>query len=68
MQVHTVPIHDRFGLIEVKCELTLITDEQRYNANGFPRSYIIDKDIDGTRWPKSEQVARCGNSVPPPFA
>lgn len=117
--MHTVPTHDRFGLTEVKCEPTLITDDQRYNAwccarlmdefsdepddshlfpaprpqfiqvgeymvvdicmrmleprelynaNGFPRSYIIDQDIDGTRWPKSEQVARCGNSVPPPFA
>lgn len=117
--MHTVPTHDRFGLTEVMCEPTLITDDQRYNAwccarlmdefsdepddrhlfpaprpqfiqvgeymvvdicmrmleprelynaNGFPRSYIIDQDIDGTRWPKSEQVARCGNSVPPPFA
>lgn len=119
VQVYTVQIHDRFGFTEVKCELTLITDGQRYNAwccarlmdeysdepddshlfpvprpqfiqfgeymvvdicmrmleprelynaNGFPCSYIIDQDIDGTRWPKSEQVARCGNSVPPPFA
>lgn len=30
------------------------TSSELYNANGFPRSYIIDKDIDGTRWPKSE--------------
>ncbi|EPD3668476.1 TPA: hypothetical protein ACNH39_002172 [Serratia marcescens] len=46
----------------------LLTDDQCYNATRFPRSYIIDQDIDGIRWPKSEQVARCGNSVPPPFA
>lgn len=30
--MHTVPTHDRFGLTEVKCEPTLITDDQRYNA------------------------------------
>lgn len=117
--MHTVPTHDRFGLVEARCEVEPLTDELRYsawwcarlmedfsdepddshlfpverpqhirvgdyvvvdicmrmleprelyNANGFPRSYIIDKDIDGTKWPKSEQVARCGNAVPPPFA
>lgn len=48
--------------------MRMLEPRELYNANGFPRSYIIDKDIDGTRWPKSEQVARCGNSVPPPFA
>lgn len=30
--------------------------------------YIIDKDYTGKQYPKSEQVARCGNAVPPPFA
>lgn len=48
--------------------MRMLEPRELYNANGFPRSYIIDKDIDGTRWPKSEQVARCGNAVPPPFA
>jgi len=48
--------------------MRMLEPRELYNANGFPRSYIIDQDIDGTRWPKSEQVARCGNSVPPPFA
>jgi DNA (cytosine-5)-methyltransferase 1 len=48
--------------------MRMLEPRELYNANGFPRSYIIDKDIDGTKWPKSEQVARCGNAVPPPFA
>ncbi|CUY45247.1 DNA (cytosine-5-)-methyltransferase [Serratia marcescens] len=48
--------------------MRMLEPRELYNANGFPSSYIIDQDIDGTRWPKSEQVARCGNAVPPPFA
>lgn len=48
--------------------MRMLIARELYNASGFPRDYIIDRDIDGTLWPKSEQVARCGNAVPPPFA
>ncbi|HDL6971062.1 TPA: DNA cytosine methyltransferase [Yersinia enterocolitica] len=48
--------------------MRMLIARELYNASGFPPDYIIDRDIDGTIWPKSEQVARCGNAVPPPFA
>ncbi|HHX8939447.1 TPA: DNA cytosine methyltransferase [Yersinia enterocolitica] len=48
--------------------MRMLIARELYNASGFPPDYIIDRDIDGTLWPKSEQVARCGNAVPPPFA
>ncbi|EKN6008647.1 DNA cytosine methyltransferase [Yersinia enterocolitica] len=48
--------------------MRMLIARELYNASGFPPDYIIDRDIDGTIWPKSEQVARCGNPVPPPFA
>ena len=37
-------------------------------ANGFPVDYRIERDYTGTVYPKTKQVARCGNAVPPPFA
>ncbi len=48
--------------------MRMLIARELYNASGFQPDYIIDRDIDGTLWPKSEQVARCGNAVPPPFA
>ena len=32
----------------------------KFRAQGFPESYIIDRDADGRSYPKSAQVARCG--------
>lgn len=46
----------------------MLQPHELYNAQGFPPDYIIDHDYTGTAYPKSKQVARCGNSVPPPFA
>ncbi|KIL46953.1 DNA (cytosine-5-)-methyltransferase [Jeotgalibacillus alimentarius] len=74
--LHTIPTKDRFGLITVKGENYQITDigmrmlqpHELFKAQGFPIEYIIDKDYKGKRYPKSAQVARVGNSVPPPFA
>ncbi|MBM7577687.1 DNA cytosine methyltransferase [Jeotgalibacillus terrae] len=74
--LHTIPTKDRFGLITVKGENYQITDigmrmlqpHELFKAQGFPIDYIIDKDYKGKRYPKSAQVARVGNSVPPPFA
>lgn len=48
--------------------LRMLTPKELYAANGFPADYIIDKDCDGKTYGKTNQVARCGNAVPPPFA
>lgn len=48
--------------------LRMLTPRELYRANGFPDDYIIDRDFTGKPYPRCEQVARCGNAVPPPFA
>ena len=66
---------DRFGLVEVfgtphriiDIGLRMLTPRELFDAQGFPHSYIIDRDADGRAYPRSEQVARCGNAVCPPI-
>ena len=48
--------------------LRMLSPRELYAANGFPADYIIDRDYMGNEYKKSQQVARCGNAVPPPFA
>lgn len=48
--------------------LRMLTPRELYNAMGFPTDYIIDRDYLGKPYPKSKQVARCGNAVCPPMA
>lgn len=72
----TVTTRDRFGLVTihgvdyqiVDIGMRMLEPHELFAAQGFPLSYIIDRDADGRPYPKHEQVARCGNSVPPPFA
>ena len=72
----TVTSHDRFGLVTVHgadyqivdIGLRMLEPRELYNCQGFPEDYIIDRDFEGNEYPRSEQVARCGNAVPPPFA
>lgn len=74
--LHTITTKDRFGLVTVRGENYRIADigmrmlqpKELYAGQGFPSNYIIDRDIEGKAYPKTEQVARCGNAVPPPFA
>lgn len=74
--IHTIPTKDRFGLVTVYGEDHMIVDigfrmlepHELFPSQGFPREYIINRDYTGKPYPKTEQVARCGNSVPPPFA
>jgi DNA (cytosine-5)-methyltransferase 1 len=74
--LHTIPTKDRFGLVTVAGQNYRIVDigmrmlqpHELFKAQGFPDSYIIDRDHQGNLYPKTQQVARCGNSVPPPFA
>lgn len=67
--------HDRFGLVQVMGSefgisdigLRMLTPRELFDAQGFPHDYIIDRDADGNEYPRSEQVARCGNAVCPPI-
>lgn len=36
-----------------------------FRAQGFSDDYIIEHDDKGKPYPKTAQVARCGNAVPP---
>lgn len=70
----TVTTKDRFALVTIHGEKYVITDirmrmlspRELFNAQGFPGDYIIDHDADGHAYPRSKQVARCGNAVTPP--
>ena len=48
--------------------LRMLTPAELYRAMGFPADYIIDHDYTGKPYPKTQQVARCGNAVCPPMA
>lgn len=72
----TITTKDRFAVVTVHGEEYVITDirmrmlqpRELFNAQGFPHDYVIDTDADGRPYPKSKQVARCGNAVTPPVA
>lgn len=74
--LHTITGRDRFGLVTVNGVDHVIVDigmrmlqpHELFKAQGFPEHYIIDRDASGKPMTKTAQVARCGNSVPPPFA
>jgi DNA (cytosine-5)-methyltransferase 1 len=74
--LHTLTTKDRFGLVTVHGEeykivdigMRMLTPRELFRAQGFPDSYIIDRDADGKRITKTQQVAKCGNSVCPDLA
>jgi hypothetical protein len=76
--LHTVTTKDRFGLVIVTIAgedyvivdigMRMLTPRELFNAQGFPPTYIIDRDAEGRPMTKTSQVARCGNSVSPPVA
>ncbi|TCL40007.1 DNA (cytosine-5)-methyltransferase 1 [Anaerospora hongkongensis] len=74
--MHTVTTKDKFGLVTIHGENYQIVDigmrmlepRELFNAQGFPEDYIIDRDCDGKKYSKADQVARCGNAVPPQFS
>lgn len=74
--LHTVTTKDRFGLVTVEGQdyqivdigMRMLQPHELFAAQGFPSNYIIDKDFEGNVYPKTAQVARCGNAVPPPFS
>lgn len=74
--LHTITTKDRFGIVTVQGEAYRIVDigmrmlspRELYRAQGFPENYVIDRDAYGRPITKTEQVAKCGNSVCPPIA
>lgn len=45
--------------------LRMLSPRELYDAMGFPHDYIIDKDSNGNKIKRADQVARCGNAVCP---
>lgn len=45
--------------------MRMLTPRELFSAQGFPRSYVIDRSVNDKPATKTEQVARCGNSVCP---
>lgn len=74
--LRTITSKDRFGIVTVAGQdyqiidigMRMLTPRELFRAQGFPEEYIIDHDYTGKKYPKTEQVARCGNAVPPMFA
>ncbi|HFQ5435251.1 TPA: DNA cytosine methyltransferase [Vibrio vulnificus] len=74
--IGTVTTKDRFGLVTVFGEqyqlidigMRMLEPHELFAAQGFPSDYKITHNSEGKKISKSSQVARCGNSVPPPVA
>ncbi len=74
--MHTLTTKARMGLVTVEGEEYVIADigmrmlqpRELYRAQGFSDTYIIDRDADGNKITKTDQVRMCGNSVCPPMA
>lgn len=54
--------------IVVDIGMRFLDPTELFPAQGFPEDYIIDRDYTGKKYPKTKQIARCGNSVCPPLA
>jgi DNA (cytosine-5)-methyltransferase 1 len=69
---------DRFGLVTVDIDgqtfaiadigMRMLTPRERFRAQGFPDSYVIDRRVDGSPITATVQGSCCGNSVCPPLA
>lgn len=74
--IHTITTKDRFGLVVVRGKdykiadigLRMLTARELFNGMGFPKSYIIEHDYTGKKYPTTQQKARCGNAVVPALA
>lgn len=76
----TITTKDRFGLVNVEINvqgekyaiadifLRMLKPEELKLMQGFPKDYIINRDIRWKPYPIKEQVARIGNSVVPVMA
>lgn len=74
--INTIVSRDRFGLVYVHgtpyqiidIGMRMLEPHELFAAQGFPLNYILDRDAYGNVYSKKDQVARCGNSVPPQFS
>lgn len=76
--LHTDTTKDRFGLVTVDIDgqtyaiadigMRMLTPRERFRAQGFPDSYVIDRRPDGSPITATVQGSCCGNSVCPPLA
>lgn len=76
--LHTDTTKDRFGLVTVDIDgqtyaiadigMRMLTPRERFRAQGFPDTYIIDRRPDGSTLSAKVQGSCCGNSVCPPLA
>lgn len=74
--IDTIPTHDRFGFVAIQgvdyqivdIGLRMLEPKELYGCQGFTDDYIIDRDYAGKKYPRSEQVKRCGNAVCPPIS
>jgi DNA (cytosine-5)-methyltransferase 1 len=74
--LHTDTAKPRFGLVMIYGELYEIVDigmrmltvRERFRANGFPDTYIIDVEVNGKPITAEQQGRCCGNAVCPPMA
>ncbi|KVO95523.1 DNA methyltransferase [Burkholderia ubonensis] len=74
--LHTVPTHDRFGLVTIHGEdyaivdigMRMLTPRELARAQGFPDNYVLDPVVNGKPLSKSAQVRMIGNSVCPDVA
>ncbi len=72
----TITTKDRFGLVNVIINISgekyivkdiflrMLKPEELKLMQGFPKDYIIDRDIEWKKYPIKEQVARIGNRMP----
>lgn len=74
--IDTIVSRDRFGIVTIEgtdyqiidIGMRMLEPKELYAAQGFPLDYKIEFDVNGLKYSKAKQVARCGNSVPPQFA
>lgn len=72
----TVTTKDRFAVVTVAGTAYAIVDigmrmlvpRELFRAQGFPKNYVIDPEVNGKPLTKTAQVHKCGNAVPPPFS
>jgi DNA (cytosine-5)-methyltransferase 1 len=72
----TITTKPRFGLVTiagtdyaiVDIGMRMLAPRELFRGQGFPDSYIIDRDADGVPFTLTAQQKMCGNSVCPPLA
>jgi DNA (cytosine-5)-methyltransferase 1 len=76
--MHTLTTKGRFSLVTVTIAgetyavtdigMRMLTPREQFRAQGFPETYQIDRQADGSPLTITEQTRMCGNSVSPPVA